>query len=779
MAERYTSALPLIALLAVCVPGCRDKKPAGKKPRSAQRSAPSTARQLPPLAAWLRQIPSSASWALATPDLDRLSAKLAAAWPLLRRHPGIGPLLRQLRLSVENRWGDWPLTRGIWKRLKIVSERGALVYQRKGAVVLVFQTTDLPALMQGITRAVQRKGARHIAPVSKTVASGVTLWRLDNTWTCGTRDDLALCADVAPEKWSAAAGQPKTSLWDAALASAPLKYFDGDVGLYLSKDTGTGAAVQKAVAWLSGWNTNGFWGSLTFAKRTSLQGLALRPRAVRIPTPKDPSPTASVGLAAAHTDDLVLRLILPPDLLLGHLGRLIPQLRPALTALQVKTGAGSLAADVLNGELLLLSSQTGLTLILGIRGQSRARRGIKRLDLLLGPQIIRWQKTIRELGGGWNLAHSREGLGDVQTQRLTIQTPAGPGGPLPLLRDGQLTVHWGITKHHLVIATDAHLFRRAVARVDLSDAGFLKELPSAAARAFSGRSLLALMLTPDDPLTALPDRYRAVYQRQLALLQTDTRRWVDLARTLSDLTSRMALTVEDLPVGLGCRLVISLVSMPGPHLRIPPRYLEALEMKYGGNRNGHLQLLRALARRHPASPVSIKAERQLAARNSVHNSGVPGLIASVLIPWLQKRGLAAAHAEAHTALARLGEALRRQAQAARTLPPTQRRRWHRSLRSTHLTPMRSCCTAGRRCRSTAADWKHPTWRRLGFSMAGSHHYRFQLIVQPGSLRTRLVLRALGDLDCDGRAGILERVGTVEEATGALTLGAVTQLRPER
>ena len=46
------------------------------------------------------------------------------------------------------------------------------------------------------------------------------------------------------------------------------------------------------------------------------------------------------------------------------------------------------------------------------------------------------------------------------------------------------------------------------------------------------------------------------------------------------------------------------------------------------------------------------------------------------------------------------------------------------------------------------------------------------------MRHRVVLRALGDYNCNGRSSLLQRVGTIDAATGALTMGPVNRVRAD-
>ena len=63
------------------------------------------------------------------------------------------------------------------------------------------------------------------------------------------------------------------------------------------------------------------------------------------------------------------------------------------------------------------------------------------------------------------------------------------------------------------------------------------------------------------------------------------------------------------------------------------------------------------------------------------------------------------------------------------------------------TPIPSCCDQGGTCPEDPAIWNTPGWRELGFSIDGTYRYTYQYIPDPSGLTA--VVRATGDLDCDG------------------------------
>jgi len=75
------------------------------------------------------------------------------------------------------------------------------------------------------------------------------------------------------------------------------------------------------------------------------------------------------------------------------------------------------------------------------------------------------------------------------------------------------------------------------------------------------------------------------------------------------------------------------------------------------------------------------------------------------------------------------------------------------LASAPLTPPAGeCCKHPKgKCPAGAGDWKQPAWQALHFELADPHYYSYELLVDP----TGFVVRAVGDLDCDGDLATFE------------------------
>lgn len=70
-----------------------------------------------------------------------------------------------------------------------------------------------------------------------------------------------------------------------------------------------------------------------------------------------------------------------------------------------------------------------------------------------------------------------------------------------------------------------------------------------------------------------------------------------------------------------------------------------------------------------------------------------------------------------------------------------------------LTPAATCCDQGGTCTPDAKTWDDPAWRALAFSIDGAYRYQYQYIPDASGLSA--TVRAVGDLDCDGKTSLYE------------------------
>ncbi len=65
----------------------------------------------------------------------------------------------------------------------------------------------------------------------------------------------------------------------------------------------------------------------------------------------------------------------------------------------------------------------------------------------------------------------------------------------------------------------------------------------------------------------------------------------------------------------------------------------------------------------------------------------------------------------------------------------------------------SCCDQGGECAVDATAWQSPGWAALGFTVDDPHRYSYQYQLVDGGKAA--VIRAIGDLDCNGTPGTYE------------------------
>jgi len=88
------------------------------------------------------------------------------------------------------------------------------------------------------------------------------------------------------------------------------------------------------------------------------------------------------------------------------------------------------------------------------------------------------------------------------------------------------------------------------------------------------------------------------------------------------------------------------------------------------------------------------------------------------------------------------------------------------------SPVPSCCDQGGTCKPDATTWSAPGWRELQFSVDGEYRYTYQYVPDPGGAAA--IVRAVGDLDCNGTGSVYEVKLTVQ---GALVRRAYRRQNP--
>jgi hypothetical protein len=75
------------------------------------------------------------------------------------------------------------------------------------------------------------------------------------------------------------------------------------------------------------------------------------------------------------------------------------------------------------------------------------------------------------------------------------------------------------------------------------------------------------------------------------------------------------------------------------------------------------------------------------------------------------------------------------------------------------TPVPGCCEQGGACSAESVAWDAPGWRALRFSIDNDFRYTYQYVPDPSG--TSAVVRATGDLGCDGTTRVDELHLSVE------------------
>jgi hypothetical protein len=70
-----------------------------------------------------------------------------------------------------------------------------------------------------------------------------------------------------------------------------------------------------------------------------------------------------------------------------------------------------------------------------------------------------------------------------------------------------------------------------------------------------------------------------------------------------------------------------------------------------------------------------------------------------------------------------------------------------------LTPAIGCCEQGGTCAPDPATWAAAGWRELTFSIDDPHRFAYQYTPDPSGLAA--VVRAVGDVACDGAPRVVE------------------------
>ncbi|MFN3199070.1 MAG: hypothetical protein ACE366_11785 [Bradymonadia bacterium] len=94
--------------------------------------------------------------------------------------------------------------------------------------------------------------------------------------------------------------------------------------------------------------------------------------------------------------------------------------------------------------------------------------------------------------------------------------------------------------------------------------------------------------------------------------------------------------------------------------------------------------------------------------------------------------------------------------------------------STGPTPSRPLCSDGDRYVHRSEDWQHDTWKTLKFEPSSDHYFQYEFISQGSGREASFIVRARGDLDCDGETSLYEITGAFDG-----NLFKISDVREER
>jgi len=185
----------------------------------------------------------------------------------------------------------------------------------------------------------------------------------------------------------------------------------------------------------------------------------------------------------------------------------------------------------------------------------------------------------------------------------------------------------------------------------------------------------------------------------------------------------------------------------------------AMKLRFAGDTLGSDRALVELAARHPDTRYGRAAVSGSGA--GLFAVGLAGVGAAVAVPAFKNYQLRGQTAEARGQLALMEQALVDYAEreCARLGKACAKRL--ELPASTPLTPELSVCAVGATEQTSGTEaWNAPGWRALGVAVTTPSRFQYQLESMGRGAGARIVLRAVGDMDCDGAQTTFERSGVV-------------------
>jgi hypothetical protein len=91
------------------------------------------------------------------------------------------------------------------------------------------------------------------------------------------------------------------------------------------------------------------------------------------------------------------------------------------------------------------------------------------------------------------------------------------------------------------------------------------------------------------------------------------------------------------------------------------------------------------------------------------------------------------------------------------------------------TPLPTCCEVGGTCEPDRTLWATPGWQALQFSIDDDHRYTYSYIPDPSGRSA--IVRAVGDVDCDGETSLYELEVRIDGTGDAVVRRTWTRKQP--
>lgn len=201
------------------------------------------------------------------------------------------------------------------------------------------------------------------------------------------------------------------------------------------------------------------------------------------------------------------------------------------------------------------------------------------------------------------------------------------------------------------------------------------------------------------------------------------------------------------------------------------RFQDILDTLLDGDESG-TSALAELARSHPDTPLG---RSYRAGTGSMGTMAMPvGVLAAVAIPAFMTYTKLSRSTEARQFVKKLYDGAR----AYHMEPPQEGlklvKKHFPGPSAGPTPPLGACCAAGGKCAPDASQWDQEPWISLQFSVDDPHYYSYQYEVVDAE--KEFVVRAFGDLDCDGEYSTFEMRGAVDDSGAVASPEGMIRIR---